>query len=115
MTACGSSQHPDLTRLRCELLWFCNDRFSSTFIIFGQIDLVYEIENSAEADLVASIHAPWQATVGEYLDRWSGLDADARSHSYLVLRGDAGARRTLNAFAIAELAELSKTQNQHRF
>lgn len=62
---------------------------------------------NARADLVASIHAPWQATVGECLERWEALGPTERSQSYLVLRGDAGARRTLNALAIAELAELS--------
>ena len=62
------------------------------------------LDVSARADLVASIHAPWQATVGECLDRWKALDPAERSRSYLVLRGEAGARRTLNASAIAKLA-----------
>lgn len=68
---------------------------------------------SARADLVASIHAPWHATVGECLDRWEALGLTERSQSYLVLHGDAGARRTLNALAIAELAELSGRAHQH--
>ena len=68
---------------------------------------------SARADLVASIHAPWQATVGECLKRWETLGPTERSQSYLVLRGDAGARRTLNASAIAELAELSARDHRH--
>lgn len=62
---------------------------------------------SAQADLVATIHAPWRATVGECLRRWETLGPTERSQSYLVLRGAAGARRTLNASAIAELVELS--------
>lgn len=70
-------------------------------------------DRSARADLVASIHAPWQATVGECLDRWEALGPTERSQSYLVLRGDAGARRTLNALAIAELAGLSSRGHQH--
>lgn len=68
---------------------------------------------SARADLVASIHPPWQATVGECLKRWETLGPTERSQSYLVLHGDAGARRTLNALAIAELAELSGRGHQH--
>ena len=68
---------------------------------------------SARADLVASIHAPWQATVSECLARWQTLDPVEQSRSYLVLRGDAGARRTLNASAIAELAGLSGREHQH--
>ena len=68
---------------------------------------------NARADLVATIHAPWQATVGECLERWGTLDPIDRSQSYLVLRGDAGARRTLNAFAIAELAATSG--RKHRY
>ena len=68
---------------------------------------------NARADLVATIHAPWQATVGKCLKRWETLGPTERSQSYLVLRGEAGARRTLNALAIAELAELSGRQHQH--
>lgn len=60
----------------------------------------------ARADLVASIHAPWQATVGECLARWETLGPAERSQSYLVLRGDGGAQRTLDAAAIADLARL---------
>ncbi len=70
-------------------------------------------DTSARADLVASIHAPWQATIGECLARWRALDPVERSQSYLVLRGDAGARRTLNASAIAELAGLSGREHRH--
>lgn len=67
---------------------------------------------NARADLVATIHAPWQATVGECLKRWKTLGPTERSQSYLVLRGEGGARRTLNALAIAELAELSGREHQ---
>lgn len=67
---------------------------------------------SAQADLVATIYAPWQATVGECLKRWEALGPAERLQSYLVLRGEAGARRTLNASAIAELAELSGRNHQ---
>jgi hypothetical protein len=69
--------------------------------------------SNAPADLVATIHAPWQATVGECLKRWVSLGPTERSQSYLVLRGEAGARRTLNALAIAELVELSVREAQH--
>lgn len=69
------------------------------------------IDFSAQADLVATIHAPWQASVGECLKRWETLGPTERSQSYLVLRGDGGARRTLNASAIAELAELSSWEH----
>jgi len=72
-------------------------------------------DSSTRADLVASIHAPWQATVGECLTRWKALSPFERSRSYLVLRGDAGARRTLNASAIAQLAGLSGSEHQHAF
>ena len=58
----------------------------------------------ARADLVANLHAPWRATVGECLRRWAALGPGERARSYLVLHGDAGARRTLNAAAIARLA-----------
>lgn len=68
---------------------------------------------TARADLVASIHAPWRATVGECLARWEALSCRERSQSYLVLRGEAGARRTLNASAIAELAELRGRGPRH--
>jgi hypothetical protein len=61
-------------------------------------------ETSAPADRVAGIHAPWNATVGECLQRWAELGPIERSRTYLVLRGDEGARRTLNSSAIAELA-----------
>lgn len=70
-------------------------------------------DTSARADLIASISAPWQATLGECLSRWRALTPSDRSRSYLVLRGDAGARRTLNASAIAELAGLSDKDRQH--
>ncbi len=69
-------------------------------------------ETSARADLVASIHAPWQATVGECLARWEALRPVEQTQSYLVLRGDAGARRTLNASAIAELVGQSGRGHQ---
>ena len=67
------------------------------------------------ADLVATIHAPWRATVDECLDRWATLAPGERARSYLVLRGDAGARRTLNAAAIAELAGLSGSERRRAF
>lgn len=69
-------------------------------------------DTSTRADLVASIHAPWQATVGECLARWKALGPVEQSRSYLVLRGDGGARRTLNASAISELARLSAREHQ---
>lgn len=68
---------------------------------------------NARADLVATLYAPWQATVRECLKRWETLDPTERSQSYLVLRGEAGARRTLNASAIAELAELGGGDHRH--
>lgn len=71
------------------------------------------IHPEARADLVASIHAPWRATVDECLRRWAALCPSERARSYLVLRGDAGARRTLNAAAIAELAGLSGGERRH--
>ena len=70
-------------------------------------------DTSTRADLVASIHAPWQTTVAECLARWEALGTVEQSQSYLVLRDDAGARRTLNASAIAELAGLSSREHQH--
>jgi hypothetical protein len=73
------------------------------------------VHSGAHADLVASIHAPWQATVDECLERWAALGPNEQARSYLVLRGDAGARRTLNAAAIAELAELSASERGHAF
>ena len=60
-----------------------------------------------EAELIRSIHQPWRASLGECLRCWSALDAAAQARSYLVLRGEAGLRRTLNARAIAELAGAS--------
>lgn len=72
-------------------------------------------DTGARADLVASIHAPLQATVGECLARWKTLGPFEQSQSYLVLRGEAGARRTLNAFAIAELAGMGGKEHQHAF
>lgn len=56
------------------------------------------------AELVWSLHAPWQATVAECLQRWRALPPQTREGSYLVLRGSGGRRRTLSAAAIAELA-----------
>ncbi|WP_375401990.1 hypothetical protein [uncultured Sphingomonas sp.] len=57
------------------------------------------------AELVASIHAPWRATVGECLSRWAGLDPATRAGSYLIVHSDEpGSRRTLNGARIAELA-----------
>lgn len=57
-----------------------------------------------EAELVRSIHQPWRAPLRDCLRCWRALDAAAQARSYLVLRGEAGLRRTLNASAIAELA-----------
>lgn len=63
------------------------------------------VEPNRPAQLVASLHAPWRATVAECLTRWADLDRDARARSYLVLEGDEpGVRRTLNGGRIAELA-----------
>jgi hypothetical protein len=55
------------------------------------------------AELIESIHAPWKATVGECLSRWSRLDPLTRAHSYLVVHGEAGGRVTLNAVKIFAL------------
>jgi len=56
------------------------------------------------AQLVASIHQPWRASVHECLDRWRRLDAAARASAYLVLEGpEPSLRRTLNAAEIAKL------------
>ncbi len=71
--------------------------------------------SGAHADLVANSYAPWQATVDECLKRWAALGPNEQARSYLVLRGDAGARRKLNAAAIAELAELSGSERRHAF
>ena len=60
------------------------------------------------AQLVASIHQPWRASVHECLDRWRRLDATAKASSYLVLEGpEPQRRRTLNAAEIAKLAALA--------
>jgi hypothetical protein len=56
------------------------------------------------AELVHSMHQPWRASVGECLARWQSLDDAGRARSYLILHGEAGARRTLRAERIAELA-----------
>ena len=58
----------------------------------------------AEAELIRSIHQPWRAPLHECLRCWSALDPATQARSYLVLRGEQGLRRTLNARAIAELA-----------
>ena len=59
---------------------------------------------SSEAELIRSIHQPRRASLDECLRSWRALDPAAQAQSYLVLRGDAGMRRTLNGRAIAELA-----------
>ncbi len=60
---------------------------------------------TSTAQLVASIHQPWRASVHECLDRWRRLDAAARESAYLVLEGpEPSVRRTLNGAAIAKLA-----------
>ncbi|WP_293877308.1 MULTISPECIES: hypothetical protein [unclassified Sphingomonas] len=57
------------------------------------------------AQLVASIHQPWRASVHECIERWRRLDGAAQASAYLVLEGpEPSARRTLNAAAIAALA-----------
>ncbi|GAA0665522.1 hypothetical protein FHT00_000908 [Sphingomonas insulae] len=60
---------------------------------------------TSTAQLVASIHQPWRASVDDCLDRWSRLDAATRGAAYLVIEGpEPSRRRTLNASSIAELA-----------
>ena len=62
------------------------------------------IEPTRRASLVASIHAPWRATVAECLSRWVTLDRDTQTHSFLVVEGDTpGARETLGSSAISSL------------
>ena len=58
----------------------------------------------AVAELIWSIHQPWKATLSDCLSRWQALDPRFRAQSWLILHGQAGARRTLNAAHIAELA-----------
>lgn len=68
------------------------------------LDPVVPTSRSVTAQLVASIHQPWRATVEECLDRWRRLDAPARASAYLVLEGpEPNLRRTLNAAEIAKL------------
>lgn len=63
------------------------------------------VEPTRPAQLVAGIHTPSRATVGECLARWRGLDAITRAHSYLVVEDDyPGVQRTFNGRAIANLA-----------
>lgn len=63
------------------------------------------IETAQFATLVASICAPWRASVAECLSRWQSLDGASRATSYLVLEGKApGLRHTLNSSAIEQLA-----------
>ena len=63
------------------------------------------VDPHAPAELIWSIHQPWKASLGECLLRWRALEPQWRTQSYLVLHGEAGARRTLDATAIALLAE----------
>lgn len=64
-----------------------------------------DIDPNRPAELVASIHSPWRASVGECLRRWTSLDDGAWARSFLVVRGDEpDARHTLNGSRIAELA-----------
>ena len=64
------------------------------------------VSHTATAQLVASIHQPWRASVHECLDRWRRLDAAARSTAFLVVEGpEPRRRRTLNAAAIAVIAQ----------
>ncbi|USU05927.1 hypothetical protein NF700_03690 [Sphingomonadaceae bacterium OTU29MARTA1] len=59
---------------------------------------------TASAQLVASIHQPWRASVHECLDRWRRMDAAAQASAYLVLEGpEPSVRRTLNGADIARL------------
>lgn len=62
------------------------------------------IETAQSATLVASICAPWRASVAECLSRWQSLNGASRATSYLVLEGGApGVRHTLNSRAIEQL------------
>jgi len=68
-------------------------------------DLIVDSPCPVTAQLVASIHQPWRASVRECLDRWLRLDSAARESAYLVLEGpEPNLRRTLNAAEIAKLA-----------
>lgn len=58
----------------------------------------------APAELVASIHQPATATLGECLRQWSMLDPVTRAQSYLVVHAAAGFRHTLNGAGISDLA-----------
>lgn len=59
---------------------------------------------NASAELIASMHQPWRATVAECLQQWRSLDPRMQSGSYLVLHGKAGLRSTLNGATIADLS-----------
>ena len=62
-------------------------------------------ESTRHAQLVASIHSPWRATVAECLARWARLDAADRDRAFLVLDGaEPEIRHTLNGRQIADLA-----------
>ncbi|WP_203311168.1 MULTISPECIES: hypothetical protein [Sphingomonas] len=62
------------------------------------------MHRATAAQLVASLHRPLRASVGECLDLWRRLDDVTRAHAYLVLEGpEPNARRTLNATEIAAL------------
>lgn len=75
------------------------------FVLGRQKTAMTTLEPNRRAELVASIHSPWRATIAECLLRWTSLDGATRAHSYLVIEGDEpGARHTLNSSGIAELA-----------
>lgn len=62
------------------------------------------IDLNRPASLVASIHAPWRATVAECLSRWAKFDLETQARSYLVVEGDLpGARQTICGSGIATL------------
>lgn len=76
------------------------------FGIYGQTAAMIVVEPSRPAELVASIHSPWRASVAECVLRWTSFDDRTRAQSYFVVRGDEpGARHTFNGDRIAELAE----------
>ena len=74
------------------------------------------IDPTRRAALVASIHAPWRATVAECLTRWASLDRATQCRSYLVVEGDLpGARETLGSSAIGSLlAAVEQVGAMHR-
>ncbi|WP_419808573.1 hypothetical protein [Sphingomonas sp.] len=63
-----------------------------------------QTDRQATAELTWTLHQPFRASVADCLLRWHTLDGPARARSYLVLHGQAGLRRTLDAEHIADLA-----------